>query len=507
MWFWLIPVDLYKSEPVNLINTDMRLFLMLLVALSFFTGARSQHHHFFYIQSDQQQMFYVKIGSEVLSSSAGGFLIIPKLKDSAFDMIIGFPKDQFPEYRFRIARVNKDRGMALKNFAEKGWGLFDLQTLEITMGEKIIKAEAPKEVIPPPVTNDAFTAILATVIDDPGLMATQLVLKEPAASMTARNNIAEKENVPENQSIEKVVSGPPIVQPEKKAEVVTTEKDAIKSTAEKTVPSSKKNKAAGADIALAAAGKKETNGTVDSVGKGEMEKGASTFRQESGIDSVLVSVPEKNVSGSTVLITKVRKVSEAYHDSVLEMVFIDQTETGKADTIRVVLERTVPVMAPAVKPVIPAGTVDVPAAAPQKTVLETGKDAAVALPENTIPVSAKKTDTTLMATRNNTRAACSKLAVEKDVTGLRRKMVGLKDEDDMVAVALKDFKQKCFTTEQVKNVSFVFVRDEGRYKLLDAAYPYVYDPDNFTALESLLSDPYFVHRFRALIKFPVSKLP
>jgi hypothetical protein len=449
----------------------------------------------------------VKIGSEVLSSSAGGFLIIPKLKDSAFDMIIGFPKDQFPEYRFKIARVNKDRGMALKNFAEKGWGLFDLQTLEITMGEKIIKAVAPKEVIPPPLTNDAFTAILATVIDDPGLMATQLVLKEPAVLMTARNTNAEKENVPENQSIEKVVSGPPVVQPEKKAEVVTTEKEAIKPTAEKKVPSSKKNKAAGADIALAAAGKKETKGTVDSVGKGEMAKGASTFKQEPGMDSVLVSVPEKNVSGSTVLITKVRKVSEAYHDSVLEMVFIDQTETGKADTIRVVLERGVLVMAPTLKPVIPANTVDVPAAAPQKTVPETGKDSAVALPENTASVSAKKADTTLMSSRTNARAACSKLAVEKDVTGLRRRMVGLKDEDDMVAVALKDFKQKCFTTEQVKNVSFVFVRDEGRYKLLDAAYPYVYDPDSFTALESLLSDPYFIHRFRALIKLPVSKLP
>jgi hypothetical protein len=86
-------------------------------------------------------------------------------------------------------------------------------------------------------------------------------------------------------------------------------------------------------------------------------------------------------------------------------------------------------------------------------------------------------------------------------------MVGLKDEDDMVAVALKDFKQKCFTTEQVKDVSFVFIRDEGRYKLLDAAYPYVYDPDNFTALESLLSDPYFIHRFRAFIKSPESKVP
>jgi Domain of unknown function (DUF4476) len=496
-----------QAQPVNSIHTDMRLLLILFVALFVFTGVRSQHHHFFYIQSDQQQLFYVKIGTEVMSSSTGGFLIIPKLKDSAFDMIIGFPKDLYPEYRFRITRVNKDKGLALKNFAEKGWGLFDLQTLEITMGEKIIKVEAPKEVIPPPLTNDAFTAILATVIDDPGLMATQLVLTEPAVSMAVHSTIAEKEKVPENQSTEKVVSGPPIVQQEIKAEVITPVQEAIKPTTEKPLPSAKKNKATNSDILLVTAEKKETKGTVDSVGKGEMAKDATTIKQVSHIDSVHVSVPGKNESGSPVLYTKVRKVSEAFHDSVLEMVFIDQAESGKADTIRVVLEKGVTVMAPALKPVVSASTVDVPAVVTQKTGPESGKDAAVAVPENTIAVSAKKTDTTLMVSRNNTRTACSKLAEEKDVTGLRRKMVGLKDEDDMVAVALKDFKQKCFTTAQVKNMSFVFVRDEGRYKLLDAAYPYVYDPDNFTDLESLLSDPYFVHRFRALLKFPVSKVP
>lgn len=485
----------------------MRLFLMLFIALSVCTGARSQHHHFFYIQSDQQQLFYVKIGSEVLSSSSAGFLIIPKLKDSAFDMIIGFPKDQFPEYRFKISRVNKDKGMALKNFAEKGWGLFDLQTLEIMMGEKIIKAEAPKEVIPQPVTSDAFTAILATVIDDPGLMATQLVLREPAAATAAHNALAVKEIVPENASMEKAAISPPIVQPEKKAEVVALDQDARKSAPEKPVPSAKKNKAAKTEVALAAADKNQTKGTVDSVGKVEMAKGASTVKQESGMDSAHVSVPGKIVPAAPVLITKVRKVSETFHDSVIEMIFIDQIETGKADTIRVVLERGVSVEPLTVKPEMPVSTVVLPPVTPQKTETETKKEAAVAVTENAVPALAKKADTTLTISRNNTRAACNKLALEKDVTGLRRRMVGLKDEDDMVAVALKDFKQKCFTTEQVKNVSFVFVRDEGRYKLLDAAYPYVYDPDNFTALESLLSDPYFIHRFRALIKVPVSKVP
>jgi Domain of unknown function (DUF4476) len=92
------------------------------------------------------------------------------------------------------------------------------------------------------------------------------------------------------------------------------------------------------------------------------------------------------------------------------------------------------------------------------------------------------------------------------VTALRRRMVGLRDEDDMISLALKDFKQKCYTSDQVKTISFVFVREEGRYKLLDAAYPYVYDPDNYVVLESLLNEPYFIYRFKALIGMPANKL-
>ena len=84
------------SRKVLFNSYQMRLLLIFLSFLFIATGVRSQHHHFFYIQSDQQQPFYIKLGNEVMSSSSAGFLIIPKLKDSAFEMIVGFPNDQFP---------------------------------------------------------------------------------------------------------------------------------------------------------------------------------------------------------------------------------------------------------------------------------------------------------------------------------------------------------------------------------------------------------------------------
>ncbi len=203
----------------------MRL-LILCFSLLTLVSARAQHHHFLYLQADQQQPFYVKMGPSVLSSSADGFLIIPRLRDSAVQMIVGFPSKKFPEYRFRFDGFRKDRGMALKDFGEKGWGLFDYQTLEILMGEKL---EEPQAVLPPPpipLTDDPFTVVLASVIDDPGLLATPLVQLQPKevyvqASAPVRNpQPAKASSVPATQATDvpspkaaapptPVTSGPP----------------------------------------------------------------------------------------------------------------------------------------------------------------------------------------------------------------------------------------------------------------------------------------------------------
>jgi hypothetical protein len=98
------------------------------------------------------------------------------------------------------------------------------------------------------------------------------------------------------------------------------------------------------------------------------------------------------------------------------------------------------------------------------------------------------------------RTDCRKMATQADMRALRKKMVAISDEDDMVMAALKDIKFRCYTTIQVRDICAVFTRDEGRYKLIDAAYPYVYDPSQYETLEFLLTDKYFVHRFKALIE-------
>jgi hypothetical protein len=453
----------------------MRLILIFISILCISAGVRSQHHHFFYIQSDQQQPFYIKLGNEVMSSSSAGFLIIPKLKDSAFDMIVGFPKDQFPEYRFKIAQVKKDRGMNLKNFGDKGWGLFDLQTLEIMMGEKIIREEPKKVSLPQPITTDAFTVTLASVIDDPGLMATQLVLIEPASNVIAKNTLDVRENLPAKKVIEKPVIAESGSVPFKKETVSEASPLPQKNAAPIPKP---ELPVISAPVVI----NKESEKVIvtDSVNAIESVKEKTPVAQNKNADTIFVHNAEEKEEPVDLLLSQVGKISEQLNDSLLELVFTDTDSLGKTDTIRVSLLRDIP----------KKKSVEIPITEKIET--------------SVVPVTESSVDKNIKSADNlNKRAACKQVASDKDLAGLRKRMVTLKDEDDMVAMALKDFKAKCYTTEQVRNISFVFVRDEGRYKLLDAAYTYVYDPDNFISLESLLSDPYFIHRFKALLKVPV----
>ena len=232
-----------------------------------------------------------------------------------------------------------------------------------------------------------------------------------------------------------------------------------------------------------------------------------TVKETVGQKMVLESPPTIPITPLVGNIAKTGKISEKDLGSSLELVFTDLSASGKVDTIMVLLEKeTVVSLAPAlpeksITEVTPA--VD----SVSKTSVSVAKEKTESAPTVKEAVSEKANDITMPGSRKNTRAACSKLSSEKDVSALRRRMVGLKDEDDMISLALKDFKQKCYTSDQVKTISFVFVREEGRYKLLDAAYPYVYDPDNYVVLESLLNEPYFIYRFKALIRMPSTKLP
>src|SRR6266487_2968189 len=135
----------------------------------------AQQNHFIYIQADDQQTFSVNINGKTYKSSGIGYVIIPKLTDGKYQLNISFPKSKFPYQQFNCVINKADVGYALKNFGDKGWGLFNLQSLEITMtgsGEVIsevqkdtVKTEPAKDT----VKTNAFGDMLSQVVNDTSL--------------------------------------------------------------------------------------------------------------------------------------------------------------------------------------------------------------------------------------------------------------------------------------------------------------------------------------------------
>ena len=78
-------------------------------------------------------------------------------------------------------------------------------------------------------------------------------------------------------------------------------------------------------------------------------------------------------------------------------------------------------------------------------------------------------------------------------------MAAEKNDEAMIKIAKKVFKTKCFTTDQVKNLSNLFLQDEGKYNFFDSAYPFVSDSAIYSTLENQLTDPYYITRFKAMI--------
>src|SRR4051812_33180583 len=106
---------------------------LLFFSFIIFLGSQAQQNHFIYIQTENKQPFYIKLDKQLYSSNASGYIILPKLKNGTYDLAIGFPKSEWPEQKMTCSIDNKDIGFLLKNFGDKGWGLFNMQTMDITM--------------------------------------------------------------------------------------------------------------------------------------------------------------------------------------------------------------------------------------------------------------------------------------------------------------------------------------------------------------------------------------
>jgi len=191
-----------------------------------------------------------------------------------------------------------------------------------------------------------------------------------------------------------------------------------------------------------------------------------------------VLTPDAEFKRSTV-----RKHSESSTSEGFGLVFFDKYEGG-TDTIQLIIPN----------PRITFNT------------NTTGDTDVVSRP---IPQAETKTDTfqkvpivvAVKDSRNGimVNSHCKSVAADNDFFKLRKNMAAKTSDDTMVDEAKKVFKNKCFTTDQIKSLGSLFLTSAGKYQFFDAAYLHVTDRDRFSILQSEISDEYYLKRFKALV--------
>jgi hypothetical protein len=466
----------------------MTRFLAFLALLMATFPALAQERHFIYLQADNEQAFYLKVAGETRSSTPAGYIILPRLVDSSIEFVVGFPLNKYPEYSFRVGGIEHDRGYALKDFGSKGWGLFDLQSMDVSMGKPVSKGDPLVKPKPIAAVRDSFATILASVVGDSAVMDASLIVKQseletkPAILTPTRTDSGmAKPSAPaavQRRSVDSATAIAIVADRKQPVQSLPQRSDtatlATKAGTEKEiVPYEKPSKNQNDTIGTVRMTLPETlpvraaTATKDTLTAPMKQTTVRPLRQDTA--SITLSGKPLPADTSTAVRTQTAPASQAaprpvyaavpkklleFSDSSgWQIVFSDRDDQGKLDTVSIWV--------------------------PSRGYLSPGAPGSgTARPE---------------------RTDCQGMVSVSELGQLRRRMEAIPDEDAKVAAALREFRLRCFTTEQVRSLLVVFFREEGRFKLLDAAYPRIFDPQVFLSLEAVLKDPYFIHRFRKLV--------
>ena len=622
---------------------------LLSVSLSF-----AQKVYFVYFESEAQQPFFARINEKTYNSSASGFLILSNLRDSIYSISIGFPQDKWPEQRFSIPIKSKDRGYQLKNFGEKGWGLFDLQTLSLQMSEGPVKSKSSgiKE-----GGVSTFTALLSKAANDPSLMeessvavvkyddkpavVQQAAKKEDATTQKeqpAANGVAADQTKKQDVTTQKeppaatavaadqtkkqdvtTQKEPPaanaVAADQTKKQDVTTQKEqpaatvvAADQTKKQDVTTQKEPPAANAvaadqtkkqDVnaqkeppaatAVAADQTKKQDVTTQkeppaatAIAADQTKKQDVTTQKEPPAANAVAAdqtkkqdvTTQKEPPAATAVAadqTKKQDVNAQKAQPPANAIAADQTkkEQSPVETTKVPQDKTNTVKtgeqqkkpetavakntenaeknsgtAPIVEnpgqtnvPVTPKDKGEIKPSSPEKykksmvtkksessttdgfglVFIDKFSDGQKDTIEIFIPNPKedvdKKSETASQpkkfldigndekgGTANTiTNKACASVATDKDFFNLRKKMAAQETDEQMINESKKGFKSKCYSTEQIKNLGSLFLKEPGKFQFYEAAYPFSSDQGNFVALQSDFKDNYFVYRFKKLV--------
>jgi hypothetical protein len=437
------------AEPKTLFLSIMKKFLLLLSLLAVAFVAGAQKVYFLYLQSDNGAPFYVRLGEKVHSSTASGYVILSNLIDSNYILQVGFA-GQNAESKFPVSLNKEDKGYILKQVGGS-WNLFDLQQLTLI---KALAATGPTEAENQQLlaAADPFTRMLVQASDD-----MTLLLSGPSAP--AMNTVAAAQTAPPETT---TMSGTTQQVDGGMAQNAGSEPVAIMPAPIKTALSEAK--------------------PVQAVFTPE----PSVATAEKARRDTMPTLTEPVFPRS-----EVTRRSESSTTEGFGLVFIDKQGEG-ADTIRLLIPNPKEVKAsPATIAAVPVTTAPAAEQKPDTPTINMKPELSVAdsalAPVVTPPAAAPP-------------SGCIVQADDKDFLKLRRNMAAAEDEAGMMAVARKNFKSRCYNTEQLRHLSTLFLTAVGKYNFFEAAWGHVSDAAQFASLGAELKEEYFSKRFQDLIK-------
>jgi hypothetical protein len=417
------------------------------------SAALSQRVYFLYIQTENKQNFFVKIKEKTYTSSAAGYVVIPKLIDSTYTLNIGIVgKNENPSV-FSVTMNKKDHGFLLKNFEGKGWGLFDLQTLEVKMSsasasQNTAGSMASAKEVP------AFTEGLSKASGDPSLKERPSTASKPVETKTPP--LPDNEIVKDNQAVpttnptesEKKVTIASI-EPAKKKEEPNVIVEPVKETGTIKIEPLEKVPETNNSVTTTSG----LQGAIDSV-KEKKEEVVEILKETPSMPTEVVN---KDVTDIQVYKSSlVKKKSESSTTEGFGLTYVDTYPSGQSDTIKLIIPN----------PKTPQAVI---------TTLDTKADSDKVI-------------------------KCMLAASDEDFLQLRKLMASANGDDAMITEAKKSFLKICYSTLQVKNLGTLFLSDAAKYQFFDAAYEYTKDVANFASLEAELKDEYYIKRFKALLR-------
>lgn len=452
-------------------------FLVVMLVLT--SGSLfAQLSHFLYLQSDNNQPFYIRYNSKIISSTSSGYLILSKLKEGPVEIIVGFPQSKQPEQPFQLNIDKTEKGYLIKNFGEKGWGLFDLQTAAVvhTVTPATIVQNNSTTPASKPV-DDPFANMLSNVTQDTTVKNVTLKKQEPKPDTPKLVAAPVKTEVKQDplkpvviESKPVAVTVPPAQEKPQKVDTplqqtVVPMNSGVKDTVVKTQEPVQQEPVwtAPSKTAVQRIRKFESREGVDCVFEVTETNGRKdTIRLFIPADSLLVQTEVKE-----------QPVTEIQNDTIIPA---QQQVQPKTEETKEQIKQTVdtPLLVkeqPKPEPSIPAAQVTKPAVDPATE----AKPAAIP------------------------NSNCKENAGEEDFLKLRKRMAAQSKEEAMVNEAKKVFKIKCFSTAQLKNLAVLFLTDEWRYRFYDAALPFVSDFGSFKTLGDTITDEYYRKRFQALL--------